>query len=468
LGGVTVTVATREESWKALLLSVSAVSIEGVLSSDVPAGDATLTVSYGGQNSVPYPIRVVPSSFGIYTKNGKGWGTGMWQPAIDATHPAYPGEAVTLTGSGLGSSASERSVEIFVGGQPASRNLQVRSAGCCAGEQEIRFQIPATAPRGCDVPVVVRTGRHAVSNVALLDIAERGQPCRGQPWALSSAVVALRAGWAIYWHNDISVRVQNGRLAEFTGEAASAVFGRRNKPVDGQDAITLLEHLPPPGACTASTGNGSWRSLVTILAPEPRKSREPLDAGEEYVVSSDKGTRSLPLGRGAASDHSALVGGSVPAPGLNRPLPLILTSGSAQFGVPGGRDVPALTVAVPVPEFVLWTNRGAIEEVDRARGVTLRWNAPKGSIVLAGAMNADPVAGGSGICLSAAAPEMSSIDLPPLMLTNLPATNAQAASPYSLIFIVALPLDAIHKQVVGLDVFSAAFGSSSSRSVIFR
>jgi len=136
--------------------------------------------------------------------------------------------------------------------------------------------------------------------------------------------------------------------------------------------------------------------------------------------------------------------------------------------VPGGRDVPGFTVSVPVPEFVVWTNRDAIEEVDRARGVTLRWNAPEESIVLAGAVNADQVAGGSGICLCAAAAETRSIDLPPLMLTNLPASNAQGASPYSLIFIVALPRDAIHKQVIGLDVFSAAFGSSSSRSVVFR
>lgn len=320
LGGVTVTINMGERSWKALLLSVSALSIEGILSPDLPAGEATLTVSYGGQNSVPYPIRVVPSSFGIYTKNGRGWGPGRWQPAIDATHPAYPGETITLVGSGLGSAASARRVKIFVGGQPAQRNLEVRSADCCAGEQEIRFQVPATAPPGCDVPVVVRTGPNAVSNVALLDIAERGRPCRGQQWALSSAVAATRAGWAIFWHNDILARVQNGKLAEFIGEAVSAVFRRKNTTGQIEDTITLLEHLPPPGACIASTGNGSWRSLVTLLAPE-RKSREPLGAGDEYVVSSDKGTRSLPLGRGATADHSALVGGSLPAPGLNRPLP---------------------------------------------------------------------------------------------------------------------------------------------------
>jgi uncharacterized protein (TIGR03437 family) len=468
LGGVTVTARAGEQSWKTPLLSASAVLIEGVLSPEIPVGDATLTVSYGGQSSVPYQIRVAPSNFGIYTRNGKGWGTGRWQPAIDASHPAHPGDAISLIGSGLGWTAAQRHAEIFVGGQPARRNSWIRPAECCAGAQEIRFVVPANAPLNCDVPVVVRTGPGTVSNVALLDIAQHGEPCRRQQWALSPATAASRAGWAIFWHTDIMVRVHNGKLADFTGEAVSAVFRQKKTVSEAEERFTLLEHLPPPGTCTASTGTGAWRDLVAVLSPESRKSQKPLDAGEDYEVAGEHTKRTLALGRGATSDHSGLVGGSLPAPGLNRPLPLILISGSAQFSVPGGRDIPTFTVAVPVPEFVVWTNRDAVEEVDRARGVTVRWNAPKGSIILAGAVNADAVTGAAGICMCAATAEARSFDLPSLALANLPATSPENESLFSLVFVVALPRDAIDKQVNGLDVFNAAFGSSASRSVVFR
>src|SRR5439155_26618700 len=159
--------------------------IDAILPASVQIGDASLTVRYKGSASAPFPIKIAASSFGIFTRNGAGWG-----PAT-ATQAA-PGGIVTITGTGLG---SERNPEIILAGRPLGSIQYAGPSQHGGGEEEIRFYIPEDAPQGCHVPVEVRSGGIA-SNIATVAIAPKGRPCLATaPWLGSdSLLVLLRHG----------------------------------------------------------------------------------------------------------------------------------------------------------------------------------------------------------------------------------------------------------------------------------
>src|SRR5579871_5093169 len=60
----------------ARILSVKPRRVEAMLSPGMPAGEVALTLTRENEASRPFPVRVTPSSFGIFSRNGKGWGPG--------------------------------------------------------------------------------------------------------------------------------------------------------------------------------------------------------------------------------------------------------------------------------------------------------------------------------------------------------------------------------------------------------
>src|SRR5262249_17113282 len=58
---------------------------------------------------------------------------------------------------------------------PASVTYAGRS-GCCAGLDQIAFQVP-DSPRGCTVPIAVRTEGRTISNFVSIPISAAGQSC---------------------------------------------------------------------------------------------------------------------------------------------------------------------------------------------------------------------------------------------------------------------------------------------------
>ncbi len=159
-GDVILSITQGAESARATPLRVNRERIEARMPLDAPLGAVALTVSYGGQSSVPFPLTVVEASFGIYTRNAKGWGR---------ARGAGAGRTVTLHGTGLGSA---RSVEVSRRGDSGAPHSLQWTRRCCPGEDEIRFVIPKDAPGGCDVPVQVRVGGR-FSNVTTLAIGRR-------------------------------------------------------------------------------------------------------------------------------------------------------------------------------------------------------------------------------------------------------------------------------------------------------
>jgi hypothetical protein len=102
------------------------------------------------------------------------------------TVPAKPGQTLVLHGTGLGPVTFDESLpaqagnvgandfELDIAGVPAAVSYHGRSA-CCAGLDQINFQVPAGVD-GCYVPVSVRDGG-VISNFTTISVSSDGQVC---------------------------------------------------------------------------------------------------------------------------------------------------------------------------------------------------------------------------------------------------------------------------------------------------
>ena len=208
LAGTSIQVTVGGSTLDCPIVSTSYSQVSAVLPSNTPIGSAIVTPIYQGVAATFFPaqITVVASSFGTYSTTGSGLGPGLIV-GIDGTakslaQPAIPGDVVIARGTGLGAvdggdssppttPAQFSNVEVFVGNTPA----MVLSAGrsqCCAGEDEVAFQVP-DSPLGCFVPVTIRTGGTTVSNFVTLPISADGQACSTAPPGVPGSV--LRGAW---------------------------------------------------------------------------------------------------------------------------------------------------------------------------------------------------------------------------------------------------------------------------------
>jgi uncharacterized protein (TIGR03437 family) len=163
--------------------------VNAILPSATPIGKGTVTVTYNNQISAPAPIQVGASAFGIFAYNSAGsgqaiatytnyqlntiihtfhlgdyvflWGTGLWPiGASDAGPPPAGNPSGTIT--------------MQAGNTTASVDYHGR-APCCAGLDQIVFQVPAGV-QGCYVPVGVETGG-GVGNIGTIAVSASGQTC---------------------------------------------------------------------------------------------------------------------------------------------------------------------------------------------------------------------------------------------------------------------------------------------------
>jgi len=179
----------------AIPLFVSAAQINAILPSATPVGLATLAVTFNGRTSNPETFKVVKSSFGAFTRNSGGVGPAITQnfvapasfPLNGPATPAAPGQTVILWGTGLGPipgsdadppTPGNRSdpLEITLAGRPVPVDYQGRS-GCCAGVDQINLRIPADAPVGCAVPLLVKLQGGVFGNLATISISSDGGSC---------------------------------------------------------------------------------------------------------------------------------------------------------------------------------------------------------------------------------------------------------------------------------------------------
>ena len=189
-----------------------------LLPSNTPVGTGTITATYNGQAGPASPIIVVPNSLGIFTVTSDGVGAGI------VTYPDYslvsttkaancggvyttcgaanPGDALIIwatglgpitgndaSGAGLGVNMASLPLTIWLGNVQVTAAYQGRS-GCCVGEDQIVFTVPANTPAGCDVPLSVQIGNSVSNNVALAVAPVGSRTCTPLSPAFTTANVA--------------------------------------------------------------------------------------------------------------------------------------------------------------------------------------------------------------------------------------------------------------------------------------
>jgi uncharacterized protein (TIGR03437 family) len=189
LGKTSVAVTVGGTTVAAIILYTQNYQINAILPSSTPVGTGTIKVTYDGQTSAPAPIEVAQSAFGIYTFRSSGSGQAIATSTDYAPNTIartfHPKDVALLWGTGLGPIEGDDTglpptgnlpgaIKVHVGNSIASVSYQGRS-GCCAGLDQIAFQIPDDV-QGCYVPVAVEAGG-AVSNVATIAVSTSGSTC---------------------------------------------------------------------------------------------------------------------------------------------------------------------------------------------------------------------------------------------------------------------------------------------------
>jgi uncharacterized protein (TIGR03437 family) len=448
LGGVTITITQGGTTVNAIPVGLTGGQVNAIMPSNAPLGMASLQLTYNNSRSNWLPVQIVNSSFGIFTANSAGTGPGILQNTNTAAQPintlqgpATPGSAVILWGTGLGPVSYADNVaptagnlpiqtEVFVGGIKATVQYNGRSP-CCAGIDQIVFQLPANAPLGCWVPVYVRTGGTAVSNLVTMAISKDGSPCQEPANSLASALISggrigSYAAARIGVHHDVAVDQTLDSITDVLG-------GYQAQEQQGPFNFNPMFSLPPAGTCTVYSLLGDFSTNDGAILPgmTPPTGRA-LDAGS-VTISGAKGSKSAQSGT-----YPGMLGfplaGSVPLLPLTNAT--FLDPGVFSLALGGGADITAATASLTVPAPFTWTNRDQISPVVRTSALTLNWSGgdPNASAFIAGG-GADLPTNSTSAFLCIAPAGATSFTVPADILANIPATRARPIQSKGFIYV---------------------------------
>ncbi len=518
LAGTSARVTVKSVTVDALMVYTSSRQVAAILPSRTPAGNGSITVTYNGTDSQPYPIRIVSSALGVYTVTSNGLGPGIITGADygikTAQAPARPGETVMLWGTGLGAvdgdeglppaPANRFSPEVFAAGKQAKVAYAGR-AGCCSGLDQINFEVP-DGVSGCFVPVAVRNGG-VTSNFTTLPISSAGacSDAVGFPQDLLARGAGgntIRAGFAAV--GPLTILHELGfLLTESVAARLSAVLGRRVDPNDvaklirapDQERAQLAARMAKKyGVRTVSRARELRRELRSVLsnksegfvalfsslanlgavAPQYASMFPPpgsCTVFQNMPTTSASGNAQLkPLDGGEKMTLNSPAGttsltrfkpgeyqgllGTNFAP-LQAPVGTYLLSGS------GGVDFGGFSASMKVSNALEWSNKDAITSVDRSQPLTVTWSggpAP-GHLVFGGYMG--ETSGAAFLCTEDAA--KGSLTVPQYVLSALPA----ATSHNGYVFLAAHPLEP-RFAIPGLDIGFFFNLSSDGKAVEFR
>jgi uncharacterized protein (TIGR03437 family) len=352
-----------------------ALSVLVLIPRGAPLGPASITLNYNGQSSASQNVNMVATSFGLYSA-GFG-GTALAQNVSSTgtqlnnlTHPARPGDFVTLWGTGLGT-ATAGNVAVLLGGHPFPAAYAGPSADF-AGLDQINFQVPddPSIPQGCYVAVNVPI-RNSISNLATLSLSRDPGPCR-HPFGLTAdQLVQLDSGGQVYvaqidlystigppgssLSSPAYVRAESAG-AHFPSYDASG-FSAISSPLFAEDYLT---------GCTSS-GVASAR----LLAP-----RGSLNVGDQVYIQGPSGQQLslLPQGSNAIAGYC----GAEPAgPAAARPdqLPTpFFSPGEWQASAPGSGSVQPFTAMLSIPDPIQVTNYDQVKMADHTQDLTIAWD----------------------------------------------------------------------------------------------
>ena len=439
---------------EATVLSAGAERIEARVPMEARAGSAQLMVIRGDESSRAFDLRIAPSAFGIFTRNGAGWGPGEITDASGAGNtpatPARPGSILTLLGTGWGAA---RTAEIYAGGRRA-RFLSRSPHAQDQGTDEIRFQLPLDTPPGCYVPLVVKASA-TVSNVATIAVAPAVRPC---PAAARADALVLLARVHIH------ARLNGGNPVGFPEEIGAAVFPA-NRP---GAPLSAWELLPPAGTCAALTGRRTGDSAAPGGGDfRPFAARPGRDAGPRLTITGPHGAAALSRSPRAPDLYLASLGGGLP---LRATKPPFLDPGHYTVTGPGGKDLGPFQAEADFGSRLEWLQPWRLDRIDRARGAAVEWRgATPNERVLVAAVSVDALSRATGAALCVAPGMAGHVRLPPLLLANLPATRNVPGVPQSYLVVAALPAGtppSFHARGIQTGILLAV--EAYARTVQFR
>ena len=455
---------------------VSATQINAIMPSNTAPGRVAVTVTYNNAASNPSPVTVTTAAFGIFASNSGGFGPGILtnfvttanQPINALSIPATVGQTITLWGTGLGAVAADNvapaagnlptQTEVFVGGVAAAVTYHGRSP-CCAGLDQVVFTVPANAPTGCYVPVVVRTGGSVVSNAVTMAIGTAAaSACADPSNPIEQALVAGETVGMVEPHRvDTNADVILPTPVEAAGDYLLTIL---LKPNASPYFFFPLVSLPPVGTCTVYTVDGNLASGGVL--PGILTAGQFLDGGAPAVAGAGLIAAQTPY-------YDALLGGNdaalfVNGPVFNPPSPVSVS-------MPGGQNVGAFSVSVPASGTFQWTNRNTLATaLDHTQPLTVTWSASGVSspTILIGGGNFDTPNNASAMFLCTANTAAGTFTVPAWAMANVPATRSTETQAYGNVFLGS-PLSApVAFTATGLDAGFAMFGEQFQNSVIWQ
>ena len=382
ISGTTVTVSVNGTTVTAPLYYTYAGQVGAILPSTTPVGAGTLTLTYNGKSGT-FPITVAASNFGISTVNFSGSGPAVVVfgngSVVTNANSAKPGDELVVYGTGLGplpagqSDASAAvggnlptSIQLFVGGVPATILYQGRTP-TAVGLDQINFVVPATAPLGCNIGIIVQTTAPTatVSNAPTIALASTdGAACSDPVQIVPQSYLTRSSTKVAYVELNLSSSLQG-----FTGAGNNPTTNTSGKASAGflqftqaqlMAAAPSLNTEPTLGTCLTGTvaGSGSGGNggpTATYLNLGPSVTLTP-PSGSPIVLAQQTS------------------GGQIQYKNSS-----LLAAPSGTWGFSdgaGGPDVGPLSFNFTPPAQVTWTNETALASgvaIDRTQPLTVTW-----------------------------------------------------------------------------------------------
>ena len=378
----------------------SATQVAFLLPSNTPVGTGTITATYNGNAGPAAPITVVSSNLGIFTVTSDGQGMGIvtngdyslisTTKAANCGGPyttcgaANPGDTLVLWGTGLGPVSGSDSagaglgvnmpnlpLTLWLGKVQAQVTYNGRS-GCCIGEDQIVFVVPANVPTGCAVPPAVQIGNE-VSNYTVMPVAPAGsRTCTPSNSTFTSNLVqqiTTSSGTITHGEIDLSRQPNFNAQGQVSGNTdyGKASFISFTVPAALQPFIVSYIDDSPAGTCAVynNLNGGQGNYLANFNG---------LDSGPSIKVTGPNGSQTIPTN---GTGQFTLASGT------------FLSPGAYTFTGTGGADIGSFTVPFTISTPPTLTI-GPFLPVTRANGVTITWTGgAAGSIIQIGGNSTD-------------------------------------------------------------------------------
>ncbi len=402
LADVSVQVTVGDRTVDALILEVKAAlvtypgmpfsfGVRAVLPSATPLGVASPVVRYKGQPVTGFggpKMLVVAHDLGLYSASDGGSTAQNAGPSgslqvNDFGHAATPGQLVILWGTGLGPVSADEAVgpvpgdlgiqdlQVLVANKP-SRVVYAGRSGCCAGLDQIIFEVPAGI-QGCGVPVVVQfSGDGSQSNGARVSIAAQPGPC---PTGLSSDLTQK------YLAGSLVAGVLQGSNPDGGAQSFTAAFAVGAAPWELAGYLAM-----PNGSCYGTAGLAGANASMTIQGPQ----RRPLDAGPQIAIRTPE--EIVVLNRSGSVAPLASQFDPLRYSGDTQTNHLPAGNYSADNGG-GGPDIPSFQSTFSLPDLSFaWTNKDSLSTVAASQDLTITWRAgsPAGYVFVGGGYSRSP------------------------------------------------------------------------------